>query len=226
MAEPADKYDVTMLAGEHSDIRREAAEHTNEIVKEGLKGDYATQGAIKDARFDVNQRISDSTGRIVADVDRNADRLDARFFDVARDTQDIRAQIISAQQAMVAGFLGSSKDAEINALKTQVELSKQTTYLSDKIDNQAEKTRELINSLKEADLSRMLIERNAEIVEERAERRHWRHSADQSQNQGQWAALQSQIQAFGSQLSDARNSMVNFGTQLGVGQRATSNNVN
>lgn len=226
MAEPADKYDVAMLAGEHSDIRREAAEHTNEIVKEGLKGDYATQGAIKDARFDVNQRISDSTGKIVADVDRNADRLDARFFDVARDTQDIRAQVISAQQAMVAGFLGASKDAEINALKTQVELSKQTTYLSDKIDNQAEKTRELINSLKEADLSRMLIERNAEIVEERAERRHWRHSADQYQNQGQWAALQSQIQAFGSQLSDARNSMVNFGTQLGVGQRATSNNVN
>ena len=61
----------------------------------------------------------------------------------------------------------------------------------------------------------------AEIVEERGERRHYKYAAEQ----GQWAALQSQIQAFGSQLSDARNSMVNFGTQLGVGQRATSNNV-
>lgn len=221
MAEPADKYDVQTLMDEHSDIRREAVEHTNEIVKEGLKGDYNTQGAIKDARFDINSRISDSTAKLSADVDRNADRLDTRFFDVARDTQDIRAQIISAQQAMVSGFLGVSKDTEIASLKTQVEMQKQSTYLSDKIDADGEKTRALINELKTQDLNRMLIERSAEIVEERSERRHWRGNAEQNQ----WAALQSQIQAFGSQLSDARNSMVNFGTQLGVGQRATSNNV-
>lgn len=208
-----------------SDIRREAAEHTNEIVTEGLKGDYNTQGAIKDARFDVNQRIGDSTARITADVDRNADRLDTRFFDVARDTQDIRAQVISAQQAMVAGFMGAAKDAEINALKTQMETAKQTTYLSDKIDGQAEKTRELINSLKEADLNRMLIERNSELVEERGDRRHWRYRADQVQNQGQWAALQSQLQAFQSQLQETRQGMVNFGTMAGVGQSSTSNNV-
>lgn len=221
MAEPADKYDVQTLMDEHSDIRREAVQHTNEIVKEGLKGDYNTQGAIKDARFDINSRISDSTARLSADVDRNADRLDTRFFDVARDTQDIRAQIISAQQAMVTGFLGVTKDTEIASLKTQVEMQKQSTYLSDKIEADGEKTRALINELKTQDLNRMLIERSAEIVEERSERRHWRGNAEQNQ----WAALQSQIQAFGSQLSDARNSMVNFGTQLGVGQRATSNNV-
>lgn len=183
-----------------SDIRREAVEHTNEIVKEGLKGDYATQTAIKDS----------------------VSNTDNRFFDTGRDLSDIRAQLVSTQQQLVTGFQNAAKDAEINALKTQVEIAKQSTYLSDKIDGQAEKTRELINSLKEADLNRMLIERNSEIVEERSERRHWRHYADQSQ----WASLQSQIQAFGSQLSDARNSMVNFGTQLGVGQRATSNNVN
>lgn len=221
MAEPADKYDVQTLMDEHSDIRREAVQHTNEIVKEGLKGDYNTQGAIKDARFDINSRISDSTSKIITDVDRNADRLDTRFFDVARDTQDIRAQIISAQQAMVTGFLGVTKDTEIANLKTQVEMQKQSTYLSDKIEADGEKTRALINELKTQDLNRMLIERNAEIVEERGERRYWRGNSEQNQ----WAALQSQIQAFGSQLSDARNSMVNFGTQLGVGQRATSNNV-
>lgn len=221
MAEPADKYDVQTLMDEHSDIRREAVQHTNEIVKEGLKGDYNTQGALKDARFDINSRISDSTSKIITDVDRNADRLDTRFFDVARDTQDIRAQIISAQQAMITGFLGVTKDTEIASLKTQVEMQKQSTYLSDKIEADGEKTRALINELKTQDLNRMLIERNAEIVEERGERRYWRGNSEQNQ----WAALQSQIQAFGSQLSDARNSMVNFGTQLGVGQRATSNNV-
>jgi ABC-type uncharacterized transport system ATPase component len=193
-----------------TDIRREAVVHTNEIVKEGLKGDYATQSKINDLERATSQQI-----------DAFEDVTNANFMTVARDTQDIRAQIISAQQAMVAGFMGASKDAEINALKTQVAIQQQSTYLSDKIDNQAEATRALINDLKTQDLNRMLIERNAEIVEERGERRHWRHAADQ----GQWAALQSQIQAFGSQLSDARNSMVNFGTQLGVGQRATSNNV-
>ena len=193
-----------------SDVRREAAEHTNEIVKEGLKGDYNTQGAIKDARFDVNARIGDA-----------ARTIDTRFFDVGRDTQDIRAQVISAQQAMVAGFLGASKDAEINALKTQVELSKQTTYLSDKIDGQAEATRALINDLKYGDLNRALIERNSELVEERWGRRHWHHLAGQNQ----WQALSSQLQAFESQLQETRQGMVNFGTMAGVGQSSTSNNV-
>lgn len=193
-----------------SDIRREAVEHTNEIVKEGLKGDYSTQGAIKDARFDINTRV--------ADVGKDVDN---RFFDTGRDIADIRAQLIASQQQIVAGFGAAAKDAEINALKTQVELAKQSTYLSDKIDGQAEKTRELINSLKEADLNRMLIERNAEIVDERHWGRHYRHFADQ----GQWQALNSQLQAFQSQLQETRQGMVNFGTMAGVGQTSTSNNV-
>lgn len=204
-----------------SDIRREAVEHTNEIVKEGLKGDYNTQGAVKDARFDINSRVSAAESNVLRDVDRNADRLDTRFFDVARDTQDIRAQIISAQQAMVAGFLGTAKDAEINALKTQIELSKQSTYLSDKIDADGEKTRGLINDLRYHDLNRALVERNAELVEERHYGRHNRHWGEQSQ----WAALNNQLQAFQSQLQETRQGMVNFGTMAGVGQSSTSNNV-
>ena len=193
-----------------SDIRREGAEHTNEIVKEGIKGDYNTQGAIKDARFDINQRLSDT-----------ARGIDSRFFDTGRDLSDIRAQVVAAQQQMVAGFLGAAKDAEINALKTQVELAKQTTYLSDKIDSGNERTVALINSLKEADLNRMLIERNAALVEERGDRREWHRRAEQNQ----WAALNTQLQAFGSQLQEARQGMVNFGTMAGVGQTSSQNNV-
>ena len=67
----------------------------------------------------------------------------------------------------------------------------------------------------------MLVERNAELVEALAERRHWRHHADQ----GQWQALSSQLQAFQSQLASARSDMINFGTMAGVGQSSTSNNV-
>jgi len=193
-----------------SDVRREAAEHTNEIVKEGLKGDYSTQGAIKDARFDVNSRISQITKEV-----------DDRFFDVGRDTQDIRAQIISAQQAMVAGFLGAQKDAEINALKTQIELAKQSTYLSDKIDEGNDRTRALINDLRDRENNRHLIERNTELVAALDDGRRWRGHYDQ----GQWQALNSQLQAFQSQLQETRQGMVNFGTMAGVGQSSTSNNV-
>lgn len=193
------EVDTLMLSAEHSDIRREAAEHTNEIVKEGIKGDYNTQSAIKDARYDLVNNVNN------------------RFFDVGRDLADVRAQLVASQQQVAAGFVNVSKDTEITALKTQAEISKQTVYLSDKIDAQAEKTRELINDLKTQDLNRMLIERNAELVE--CNTHKW------SANQAQWASLQSQIQAFGSQLGQAQASMVNFGTQTGVGQRATNNNV-
>lgn len=193
-----------------SDIRREAVEHTNEIVREGIKGDFATQKGITELERANSQQI-----------DAFEDVTNASFMTVARDLADVRAQIVSAQQAMVTGFLGSAKDAEINALKTQVELAKQSTYLSDKIDNDGEKTRALINNLKERELDRLLVERNAELVEAVAERRHWRHHADQ----GQWQALASQLQAFQSQLQETRQGMVNFGTMAGVGQSTTSNNV-
>ena len=186
-----------------SDIRREAAEHTNEIVKEGLKGDYNTQGAIKDSRFDTNNRLS-----------ALGSNLDDRFFTVARDTADLRAQVVQAIDTVKMA-------TELNALKTQIEGQKNTTYLSDKITDDGEKTRALINDLKYNDLNRGLIERNTELVEAVSERRHWRHYADQ----GQWQALNNQLQAFQSQLQETRQGMVNFGTMAGVGQTSTSNNV-
>lgn len=199
-----------LVLGTSSDVRREAAEHTNEIVKEGLKGDYNTQVGIKDARFDINSRVAGLSREV-----------DDRFFDTGRDLSDIRAQIISQQQATVAGFLGVSKDTEIAALKTQMDAAKNTAYLGDKIGSEGEKTRELINALNDQSLNRMLIERNAEIVEERGHARHWRGHYDNAQ----FAALTSQLNAFQSQLAETRQGMVNFGTMAGVGQTSTANNV-
>lgn len=193
-----------------SDIRREQSAYASEVIKEGMKGDFTTQKAITDNLAQTSNQI-----------DAFEDVTNAAFMLVARDTADIRAQVIAQQQQLVAGFAAASKDSEINGLKTQIEIAKQTTYLSDKIDGQAEKTRELVNSLKEADLNRMLIERNTELTEERYGRRHWYHAA----GQGQWQALNSQLQAFQSQLQETRQGMVNFGTMAGVGQTSTSNNV-
>lgn len=182
-----------------SDIRREATEHTNEIVKEGLKGDYATQSRISGL----------------------GDNVDNRFFHTARDISDVRAQLISQQQQMAAGFVSAAKDAEINALKTQVEMAKQSTYLSDKIDAGNAETRALLVDFRDREMQRELIERNTWLAEERTNGRFWRHGYDNAQ----WNALQSNLNAFQSQLQETRQGMVNFGTMAGVGQSSTSNNV-
>jgi hypothetical protein len=193
-----------------SDIRRESEVHTNEIIKEGMKGDFTTQSGINGLERANSQQI-----------DAFEDVVNAQFMTVARDTQDIRAQVISAQQAMVAGFMGAAKDAEINALKTQIELAKQSTYLSDKIDAGNQITQNLIRQLNDDSLNRQLVERNTELVGALEGGRYWwgRH------NDGQFNAVASQLQAFQSQLQETRQGMVNFGTMAGVGQSSTSNNV-
>lgn len=201
------RYEV---AKEFNDVDGKIRDGINEVVKEGLKGDYGTQSMINSLERATSQQID-----AFEDVTNNA------FMTVARDTQDIRAQVISAQQAMVAGFLGAAKDAEINALKTQVELAKQSTYLSDKIDAGNQQTQALIRQLNDDSLNRQLVERNTELVGALEGGRYWygRHS------DGQFNAVASQLNAFQSQLQETRQGMVNFGTMAGVGQTSTSNNV-
>ena len=212
------EVDTTMLSSQHSDIRREAAEHTNEIVREGLKDAFNIRGDVKDSRYDLGERLGNQGDRIVDRVTGGLSQMDDRFFTVARDTADLRAQVIQAIDV-------TKMATEMAALKSIIEGQKNTTYLSDKITMDGEKTRDLISDLKYHDLNRALVERNAELVEERHDRRYWRHNADQNQFGGQFAQLQSQIQAFASQLQETRQGMVNFGTMAGVGQTSTSNNV-
>jgi hypothetical protein len=210
--------DTLMLSNGHSDIRREAVEHKADVRQAVYLEGQEQVMAIKDARHDIISATENQTDRVVDRVVEGNGSLTDRFFTVARDTADLRAQIIETINTVKMA-------TELNSLKGIIEGQKNTTYLSDKIDHDGEKTRALINDLKYHDLSRALVERNAELVEERHARRHWRHHADQSQFAGQWAALQSQIQAFQSQLQETRQGMVNFGTMAGVGQTSTSNNV-
>lgn len=256
------EVDTSMLAGQHADIRREAAVYagenrydtasvgsdirrevaqstdvlndsirveggntrtasaaeTNEIVKESIKGDWHNSDAIKDSRYDIADRIGNSADRIVDRIVEGNSVLNNQFFTVARDTADLRAQVIQA--------IDTTKMAtELNALKGIIEGQKNTTYLSDKITDDGERTRALINDLKYHDLNRGLIERNNELVEERNWGRHWYHGANQAQFGQQFAQLQSQMQNFNSQLSETRQGMVNFGTMAGVGQTSSANNV-
>lgn len=223
------EVDTYTLASQHCDIRREAAEHTSEIIKEGVKESFEIRGDVKDSRYDV-----------LKEVDRQADRLDnqaTQFYiagqananESARDLAGLKTLTdanasrfsveiaLSIEKTSAAAALAAEKIASAVALG-QSTISKEIFY-------DGQKTRDLINDLKYHDLNRALVERNAELVEEREGRRHWRHAADQNQHQGQWASLQSQIQAFASQLQETRQGMVNFGTMSGVGQTSTNNNV-
>jgi hypothetical protein len=226
------EIDTVALSREHSDIRREQAEqtsnirreagvNTNEIVREGLKESFNIRGDVKDSRYDVASRMAGHTTELSKQVDAIDDTLTAHLFTIARESADNRAQILALGFQVRDGFVTSAKDSEINALKTQIETAKQTTYLSDKIDGQAEKTRELINELKNSDLNRMLIERTNEIVEHRHEGRHWRGHYDNAQ----YAGLVSQINALNSSFQDSKQSMVNFGSMLGTSQAASNNSV-
>lgn len=223
------EVDTQLLSNQHSDIRfeqqrqtadvlRQMGADTNEIVREGLKESFNARGDTKDTRYDLGERIGNQGDRIVDRVVQGHAELTDRFFTVGRDTADLRAQVIQAIDV-------TKMATEMNALKGIIEGQKNTTYLSDKITDDGEKTRALINDLKYHDLNRGLVERNAAIVELESERRHWRHRYEDGQSQNQWAALQSQLQAFQSQLQETRQGMVNFGTMAGVGQSSTSNNV-
>ena len=240
MADPVVQADLFNLYRDHADIRQEAtanagnsrydvSQAANETIKESLKGDWNVERAVKDARHD-NIVATDAVGdRMTTQIDKQMNRIEARDFDTMRDLAGLRSTIDVGQTMIMGGVAAASaasaRETEIAVLKNTIEAQKNTQYLGDKIGFEGEKTRELINELKYGDLNRHLIERNSELVDERFGRRHWRDLAGQNQFQGQWAALQSQVQAFGSQLQETRQGMVNLGTMTGVGQTSTSNNI-
>jgi len=230
------EVDTNMLADQHSDIRREqaeqastirreAAEHTNEVVKESLKESFNIRGDVKDTRHD----ILSSTG---GNTDRLSDQATAYYIasqqqanEAARDLASLKvltdANASRYSSEMALNIEKSSAAAALAAEKIATAVALGQSQLSKEIMIDGNATRALINDLKTQDYNRMLIERNAEIVEERHAARHWRGNFDQSQ----WAGLSNQLQAFQSQLQETRQGMVNFGTMAGVGQSSTSNNV-
>jgi len=245
------EVDTVMLSQEHSDIRREAAEHRatitqeamkgfdrvnadvlrtgHEGVKETLKANWNGVDATKDARYDLATRIG-ATDKNLSDQSTAYFISNQQYqFDAARDvaalkaTTDMGLMRISSD-ILTQGALGQAATA-LESAKVAAAIALGQSQLSKEIFADGQKTRDLVNDLKYHDLNRSLIERNTELVEERHGRRHWRHAADNNQYQGQWAALQNQVQAFQSQLQETRQGMVNFGTMAGVGQTSSSNAV-
>lgn len=198
----------------------------NQMADVTEKDIFDLQTSIKDARHDIIRSTDSDTDRLQGDITSHNSLVMDRFFAVGRDTADLRAQVTGVGYQVRDGFVAAAKDAEINALKTQVEMAKQTTYLSDKIDAGNQRTTDLISALNDSNQNRMLVERNTELVAALNDGRWWR---DWGNFRGNWDSNQqfvaNRLNALDSQLQDTRQGMVNFGTMAGVGQTSTSNNV-
>ena len=220
--------DVTPVMGVDpaiADVRREqavgfgevkyaigvASEDTNRDV---LTSGYHTQVKVDEAADKIQQRATDF---YIAGQQRD--------FDTSRDLAALRAQQDLANQKLSTEILlATEKTATAAALEsarlgTAIALGQ--AQLSKEIAAEGGATRDLINSLKNDELNRLLIERNTDI-------NHFRFGywdAVGANNNAQFAAVNSQLNAFQSQLQETRQGMVNFGTMAGVGQSSTSNNV-
>ncbi len=242
------RYDIATRAG---DIRRETAENISEVRREGALGVGEIKYAIAEHSESTNRDVLTSGFNTNVKVDEAADKIQqraadffiagqARDFDAARDlaalkaTTDLSAQklsteiLLSSERAATATALESAKVAAAVALG-QSQLSKEIAEskydMSKQVAYENEKTRDLINSLKNDELNRLLIERNTDITACRGD--YW--AARDGLFNSQFAALSSQVNSqlnsLNSQIAETRQGMVNFGTMAGVGQSSTSNAV-
>lgn len=213
--------DVTAYMGVDpalSDVRREAVEHTSQIRRDIAFESGRDREVIATKADELNNDIKSSAWAVSDRVQDEADRLAGKqteFF--IASTQQLSAhntELAKVAATQTVGFADLADriatNTELNALRTQ-------RYVSE----DGEKTRALINDLKNADLNRMLIERNSDVNFYRSEADRW----EGYYGNGQFASLASQINALGSQLSETRQGLYNFGTMAGVGQSSTSNQV-
>jgi hypothetical protein len=242
------RYDIATKTG---DVRRELANGIDETkfavattagdTKYAVAvGNDALNREVLTSGYNVRQKV-DEVGDAI--LQRNADFFiagQARDFDSARDLAALRATTdLATQRISTEILLASEKNATATALESakvaaavalgQATLSHQIAEgkyeTSKQMAYENEKTRDLINSLKNDELNRILIERNTDLNGCRQD--YW--GARDGLLNSQFAALSSQVNsqvnAVNSQLSDTRQSMVNFGRMSDVGQGATSNAV-
>lgn len=235
MAEPATTADIyalgASLAQDTADIRRETAMASGDIRREtALEGGEIRRDVAK-AAFDVSTDVTSAVDRSMAN--------DTAYFIAATAAATQTAKEITRSQAWTeakidAGFVKVAGDTALaaaitqgmvalEAAKTQGALALGQALLGQQVIHDGAATRALINETRAHDANRMLIERNALLVEALGDARHC-HSGLQN---AQFAAVTSQINALNSQFQDTKQGMVNFGSMAaGAGtQTSTANQV-
>lgn len=231
------RYDV---ATRSSDVRQAVLTGDSDIRREQAVGFGETKYAIAASSEDTNRDILQTGANTAVKVDEAADKIQqraadffiaeqARDFDMGRDLSDLKSTVLMANQK-TAGDIALAAERAVGATvlaqaQTGKEILESKYDLARQIGIENEKTRDLINALKNDELNRLLIERNTDLSGCRSD--YW--GARDGLFNSQFAALSSQVNsqtnALNSQLAETRQGMVNFGTMRGVGQDSTSNAV-
>jgi hypothetical protein len=155
---------------------------------------------------------------------------------MGRDLSDLKATVLMANQK-TAGDIALAAERAVGAtalaqaqtgkeiLESRLEITNLSRDLARQIGAENEKTRDLIQALKNDELNRILIERNTDLT-------HCRHDywgARDGLFNSQFAALSSQVNsqlnALNSQVAETRQGLVNFGTMAGnAGQQSSTSN--
>lgn len=238
------RYDIASKA---SDVRNSVVGALSDVRREQAEGFGSTKYSVAVGNDALNREILTSAHDTADKVDEAADKIQqraadfyiasqARDFDNARDLSSLKAQsdlssqklaadiLLAGERSAAAAALEASRTASALALghaQLSKEIAESKYEISRQVADEGGATRDLINSLKNDELNRMLIERNTDI-------NHFRFGywdALGAGNNSQFAAVNSQLNAFQSQLAETRQGMVNFGTMAGVGQSSTNNQV-
>ena len=228
------------LSAQHSDIRREQAVGFGETKYAISANSETTNRDILTTGYHNQIKIDEAADKIQQRATDFYISAQARDFDNSRDLaalksqQDMAAQklsteiLLSSERASTAAALESAKVAAAVALgQSQIskEIAESKYDVSKQIAYDGEKTRDLINSLKNDELNRMLIERNTDLNSARQDYWGCRDGLFNSQFAALSSQVNSQFNALNSQVAETRQGMVNFGTMAGVGQSSTSNAV-
>jgi hypothetical protein len=217
-----DTTDLLRLGG---DIRREQESIGSTIRRETAKEASDLQDTVKTAGWANSDRTGTEADRVVAQDTAYFIAGQSQAFSNATAIAALKAgtdmQFANTLAAIQAAALTGQAATALEGAKSAAATALGQAMIGQQIVADGNATRALVNSLKFDELNRMLVERNAEIVENRGDSRYWQGQ----HNNSQYAQLTSQVNALNSQLTETRQGMVNFGSMTGVGQTSTANSV-
>jgi hypothetical protein len=233
LSESQVRRDIQSTSG---DERREQAEigaagsYQNAMQHAGIIDVVKTTGWANSDRIgtEADRVVQQDTAYFIAGQSQNFSNAtalaalkastDASFLKTQSDIQ--LAGMSSAAAATLAGATAAAA-AALEGAKAAAAAALGQAQIGYSIVADGNSTRALINTLKMEELNRVLTERSSEIIEQRADARHYRDGLANSQTY----ALSSQINALHSQFQAATQGTVNFGTMSGsAGSQAATNN--
>jgi hypothetical protein len=218
------QLDISELVRDNSDVRREQAEIGANIRRETAKEASDLLDGVKTAGWANSDRTGTEADRVVAQDTAYFIAAQSQNFSNATALAALKAgtdmQFANTLAAVNASAQAGQAATALEGAKNAAAVALGQALISQAIVNDGSATRALLNTLKMEELNRTLAERQAEIIEQRGDSRHYKDNLANMQAN----TLSSQINALHSQFQAATQKTVNFGT-MGANTNASTNNV-